>query len=86
MYSATTRYQPVSVRAVRKGSCPGCGRSVARQRTFEMTISPFDKNSDGTVRTPAEVWKACAAEAKAWQPEPDSELFYHEKCTTERTT
>lgn len=80
MYSITTRYEEVAVRAERKGRCPGCAKRVVRSRTFTMTISPFNKNPDGTVRTPAEVRKACSAKAAEWQPSAEDEVFRHAKC------
>lgn len=78
MYSVTMRYQALTAQATRRGRCPGCNKPVSRTRTFEMTVSPFNKDPDGTVRTPGEVLNAVSAEAAAWQPEP--ELFRHTKC------
>jgi len=78
MYSITTRYQELAAQATRRGRCPRCNKPVTRTRTFTMTISPFNKNPDGTVRTPAEVRAAVNAKAAAWQPE--EELFRHAKC------
>jgi len=71
-------YEQVTARADRKGRCPGCGRVVRRSRTVMNTVSPFNKNPDGTVRTPAEVQAKVAAEAAAWDPEP--EHFRHGRC------
>lgn len=79
VYSVTTTYRPVNVSAKRKGRCPGCGKPTERSRTFTMTISPFNKNPDDSIRTPREVRGACAAEAAEWAPEP--EAFRHQKCT-----
>lgn len=78
MYSTTTRYQELTAQATRRGSGPGCGKPTIRSRTFTMTINPFNRNPDGTVRTPGEVLDAVSAKAAAWQPE--EELFRHQKC------
>lgn len=78
----TTRFQEVAVPAKRRGKCPTCDKAVTRSRTFTMTISPFNRNPDGTIRTAAEVWAACEAKAEAWQPEPS--VFEHGKCVDAR--
>ena len=78
MYSITTRFREISARAERRDRCPGCGKRVTRSRTFIMTVSPFNKNPDGTVRTPVEVGRAVQAEADSWRP--DAELFRHARC------
>lgn len=61
-------YQRVKRQAQRRLTCLSCGKRRARQTTFEMTISPFNKNPDGTVRTPGEVYAAVDALAEAWDP------------------
>ncbi len=46
-------------------TCPCCGKSN-RVRTFrvEHTVNPFNVHSDGTMKTPAEVQRGAASEAK----------------------
>ena len=58
-----------------KGTCPVCGKRVARSRTFEKTVNPFNRNADGSIKTSAEVYDAVKAEGEAWQPD-----FTHEAC------
>lgn len=48
----------------------GCGRKTTRQRTFECTINPFNKNADGTVKTESQVRAQAQEQADAWRPEP----------------
>lgn len=74
----TDTYEQVTARAERKGRCPGCGRVVRRSMTFTNTISPFNKNPDGSVRTPAQVQANVDALAAAWDPDP--ERFRHGSC------
>ncbi|USN15428.1 hypothetical protein KIKIMORA_02820 [Brevundimonas phage vB_BpoS-Kikimora] len=45
-------------------TCRECGKVVKRTVSTEMTVNPFNKNEDGTVRTPAEVQHRAYAEAK----------------------
>lgn len=64
----TYTFPPVKAQARRRIDCLGCGKRCNRQATFEMTVSPFNQNPDGTVRTRAEVHAAVQAEAQAWNP------------------
>lgn len=75
MISETIRYERLTARRTHTGKCPGCGKSVRRTQTFGMTISPFNRNPDGTQRTRAEVAAAVNAKADQWQPD-----FTHEAC------
>jgi hypothetical protein len=82
MPTITIRYDEVKAQAVRKGPCPRCGRKTTRRRTFTMTISPYNRNPNGTVRTPAEVQEAVDALAAGWKPDP--KLFIHSSCFRRR--
>lgn len=64
----TYTYPPVRRRAKRRITCLACGKRRERQMTFEMTINPFNRNPDGTVRTPGEIADAVQALANAWAP------------------
>lgn len=72
---ATNHFRPVKTRRVRTGSCPTCGRKVQRSKTFENTVNPFNRNDDGTVRTPEQVRAHVNDLADAWEPD-----FHHETC------
>lgn len=67
--TVTERYEPVRAYREHKGNCPVCGKRVVRKKGFQHTINPFNKNPDGTVRTPLQVREAVEAEADAWQPD-----------------
>ncbi len=74
----TYAYQVIPARRAYIGKCPVCGKQVSRSRTFEMTVNPWNKNEDGTVRTRVEVRQAVDIEADKWIPD-----FLHEKCRIE---
>lgn len=64
-------FQVVKVVGTRNLQCErGCGRKTTRQKTFESTINPFNKNADGTVKNEREVRAQSQAKADAWRPEP----------------
>ena len=62
-------FQPVRHYASKRGTCPSCGKTTVRKTVFEQTISPFNRNEDGTQRTPDEVRAAVNAEADQWVPD-----------------
>lgn len=71
-----TTFEEIPCLAVRKGKCSVCGKYGRRQNTFTMTVNPWNKNPDGTVRTRREISRALAEQARAWEAEP----FVHPKC------
>lgn len=71
----TWKFQEVSRRAERSGVCPGCGGATRRRQTFTHTVNPFNKNADGTVKTPQEVGVDVQRLADEWVPD-----FWHESC------
>ena len=46
-------------------TCPSCGKAK-RKRAFtaEHTVNPFNKNADGSVKSPSEVSQGARADAK----------------------
>jgi hypothetical protein len=65
-------YEPVRVTAVKKLPCPVCGKLLRRQRTFQETINPFNKNPDGTQKTSREVLASVQARAEDWRTVPET--------------
>ena len=43
------------------------GKLVKRQKTFSQTVNPFNKNSDGSVKTREEVFESVKLEALNWK-------------------
>jgi len=72
---STVHFDRITARRSRSSKCPVCGKTATRSKTFEMTVNPFNKNPDGTVRTRREVWNAVNDKANQWEPD-----FTHEKC------
>lgn len=73
--TTTYRYDVYKRQAKKKGKCPVCGKAVTRSFTFEETRSPFNKNEDGTVKTPSDINLSLHNKAQAWKPD-----FTHERC------
>jgi len=76
MYRQVITYDEFSQLAVRKGVCEACGKRGRRQHTFTMTENPWNKNSDGSVRTRREIYAALREKADEWK----GEAFVHPGC------
>lgn len=65
----TYRYPELSHPAARSLTCRKCNKRFRRQHTFTATVNPFNKNPDGTVRTPQEIRAVLRAQADEWSPD-----------------
>lgn len=45
------------------------GKRRLRRKTFYETINPFNRNSDGTIKTRADCIASVVAKARAWEAE-----------------
>jgi predicted RNA-binding Zn-ribbon protein involved in translation (DUF1610 family) len=70
--TVTTRFEVVRHKAVKSLPCPVCGKRLRRQRTFEQTINPYNRNEDGTVKTRNEIRAELAAQAAEWARQPET--------------
>lgn len=74
----TVHYRFDSVKRTRQKRvrCSVCGKSMRRQRTVQQTINPWNKNSDGEIKTREEIWTELGQELDTWENEPEE----HDKC------
>jgi hypothetical protein len=71
----TIRFQEFARQGQKSLRCPGCGKKVRRQRTFSMTLNPWNKDPEtGLPRARRQIWDALGADVAEWQAKP-------EKCT-----
>lgn len=66
----TIRFQEFSQLATKNLPCPSCSKKVRRQTTLTMTLSPYNKNPDGTVRSARQIREALLEQAQQWSAEP----------------
>lgn len=62
----TIRFEEYQQLATKNLPCPTCGKKVRRQTTLTMTQSPYNKNPDGTVRSPQQIRAALIEQAREW--------------------
>jgi hypothetical protein len=59
----------------KSGKCSKCGKTIVKQKKFEHTVNPFNKNEDGTVKSYSQVFKDVVKESNEWIPD-----FTHDRC------
>jgi hypothetical protein len=60
-------FKIVKIQGAKTVVCSKCGKKRKRQKTFYMTINPWNKNADGTVRDRTDICVALEAEKKEWK-------------------
>ncbi|WP_032914762.1 hypothetical protein [Streptomyces sp. NRRL B-11253] len=68
----THRFERIPLTAKKSVPCTGCGKKIRRQRTFEQTLTPFNKNADGAIKDYAVIYRELEAMAAKWQAEPET--------------
>jgi hypothetical protein len=70
---ATVTFNEVSIQGMKSVKCAsGCGRTLKRSRKFWQTLSPFNKNAAGELKTRDEIYDELRAERSAWMNEPET--------------
>lgn len=65
-----TRFTPVGLGGKKSYKC-ACGKRVVRQRWFEQTLNPYNRNADGSVKTQGQIMAECSTAFIAWQKKPE---------------
>ena len=60
----------------KSGKCVVCGKQAARREKIYSTVNPFNRNADGSIKTPEEVAVQVRAEVRDWMNKP----IKHAKC------
>lgn len=69
----TVTFQEVSIYGSKSVKCAGgCKRTLRRSRKFFQTLSPFNKNAAGELKTRDEIQSELLAERKAWIDAPET--------------
>jgi hypothetical protein len=63
-------FDEVKYHAKKRGKCKICGKHRTRQQTFSQTLNPFNKNTDGSVKTRYQIMEENKKEAAEWKKEP----------------
>lgn len=66
MLRRTTYFEEVSISHTKRWKDPKTGKPRQRTQKFSMTLNPYNKNSDGTVRTRQDIYAALVVQRDAW--------------------
>lgn len=72
------RYNFSEVRkiVVKSGCCVKCGKHAHRRHKFWQTINPFNKNSDGSLKTREDIMRELEIASARWKDAP----IFHARC------
>jgi hypothetical protein len=73
-----TRFREIKLSTKRTFKCTVCGKRGQKSYTAYRTVNPFNRNEDGTVKSPQQILAEVQAEVRGWEPEP-----IHDKCVAE---
>lgn len=68
MRNRKIKFEVVKYRKTTAITCSYCGKKNKRTKTFYQTINPFNKNSDGTVKTKKDIQDDLVLSASNWIP------------------
>lgn len=71
-------FQEVALHSSKSGKC-GCGKRRSRSQKFWQTLSPWNKNDDGSIKDASQIRNELAEQIRAWKAEP----ITCEKCKAE---
>ena len=69
-------FEEVSYHARKSKKCPVCGKTCTLSKKFFQTLNPFNKNTDGTVKTKSDIYKELTIKIVEWKKTPAT----HQKC------
>lgn len=70
---ATITFNEVAIQGQKSVKCSGgCGRRLKRSKKFWQTLSPFNKNAAGELKTREEIYEELRAERNAWLNETET--------------
>jgi hypothetical protein len=73
MATQTITFNEVAIQGMKSVKCAGgCGRTLKRSREFWQTLSPFNKNASGELKSRDEIFDELKAERNAWIAEPET--------------
>ena len=73
---AIVNFKEYGVSGKKSGICPKCGKRATRSAKFWQTQNPFNKNSDGRIKSIDDIMEENRQELFKWKKEP----VYHAKC------
>ena len=60
-------FDSIKLKSIKAGVCK-CGKKLKRSKTFEQTINPYNRNSQGLPKNSVEINIELKQEAENWKP------------------
>lgn len=69
MISETIRFEEVKMTGRKKMKCLRCGKRLVRQKTFSQHINPWNKKSNGELKSYYEIQRELDVDIQKWKEE-----------------
>lgn len=70
---ATVTFNEVAIHGQKAVKCAGgCKRVLRRSQKFWQTLSPFNKNASGALKTREEIYDELMRERRTWLKQPET--------------
>jgi hypothetical protein len=79
-----TYFDEIKYYAKKYGTCQVCKEKAIRQKMFSQTLNPFNKNSDGTIKSKNDIYRELQVEADQFKKEPVRHLKCEKQFDTEK--
>ena len=66
-------FKELKIKKIKYGYCDKCNKKYQESRTFSQTINPWNKNSDGSIKTHHDIYKELDIQADEWLKTPISD-------------
>jgi hypothetical protein len=66
------RFEAVTLTGQKTVKCDNCGKWLRRQRTFQQTLNPYNKNAQGELKSRREMNAELNKAIAAWRMEPET--------------
>lgn len=70
------KFNKIKTTETKSGVCQICGKKCKRSKTFEQCVSIFNRNEDGTQKTPEQIKSEIETHIVKWKEEPAN----HKEC------
>ena len=70
--TATVRFERIPLTFRKTVKCADCGKRLKRQRTFEQTLNPWNRNAEGQPKSRQEILASLREQGAEWKQQPET--------------
>lgn len=64
----TYKFEEITHPVTKRVACRFCGKKLTRSITLSQTVSPFNKDADGNLKSPDQIRAELKEQAAEWEP------------------